>query len=382
MPPGDYSATVNSNQPVVTSQSSFGVFTGQVPEEYGQWTGAYSSNGTAQGTRFYLPNVCTRYSYYNFIGVQNAGGDSANVKVEYHGTQGDDYENSADVPPGTRYTFSSRETPGMPPGDYSAVVTSEKPVAVSQSTYCYYQGRYTAAYGSGGIGEDAVGNTLYLPNTCTRSGYQSYTGVMVVGGGPADVTATYTGTAGDSYQQEATLDQYSRHTFNAGEVPGMPPGDYALTLQSDQPIAASQSVFGVFEGQKPEERGMWPGAYGYNGISNQQSTRLFMPNICTQPSYYSYIGVQSIGGEQANVEVKYYGDSGLAGRQTALIPASSRSTFSPQDLPDMPPGDYSAVIESDQPIAAAQSTFCFYNKNDDHYPAAYGSRDAGLIPVR
>lgn len=359
MPAGDYTASVESDQPLVASQSTFGSWDNRI-------SGAYGANGVSPGTRFYMPNVCTRSGYHNFTAVQNVGDTNASVTATYYGTNGDSYQQSGTASPYSRLTFGANDTPDMPPGDYSAVIESDKPIAASQSTFAEFQGRYPVAYGSSGAGELSAGTRMYVPNVCTRPGFESYTAVQNVGDTNASVTTTYYGEDGSSYQQSASVPSNARYTFAAQGTPDMPPGDYSAVIETDQPVAASQSTFGNFQG-------MGVTAYGSNGTVDP-GTSFYMPNLSTRPGFYGYIAVQNTGDAPATVNATYHGVEGQTWTQAITVSPGARATIASHDTPDMPAGDYSAVIESDQPIAVSQSTFGDYQGMGNR---AYGT--SGIV---
>jgi hypothetical protein len=129
--------------------------------------------------------------------------------------------------------------------------------------------------------------------------------------------------------------------------------------------------------------GQSPTAYGSSGVDELASgTRMYLPNVCTRDGYYNYAAVQNVGGTTANTTITYYGYDGSSYQQSTAILPHARATYAAQDTPDMPPGDYSAVIESDQPIAVSQSTFGSYLFSGDFVQSkivAYGSN--GVMPV-
>lgn len=344
MPPGDYSVVVESDQPVAASATTYGVYSEEL-------RGAYGMSSNTTGNKFYFPNVCTRSIYYGYISVVNSSGDYALTRVAYYGTGGNSYQQEAAVPPNARYTFGAQDVPDMPSGDYSAVVESDQPIAVSQSTFCAFDGQYPVAYGSAGTSEASLGNKYYLPNICTQAGYQTYTGVFNASSDYASVKSTYYGISGDSYEQSAVVPPSSRYTFCAQDFPGMPPGDYSAVIESDQPIAVSQATFGNFKGWNQT-------AYGADGMNDLAvGTEFYLPNVNTNSRYYSYVAVQSLGDATANVTATYYGTGMNSYQQSGAAPPNGRLTFGAHDTPGMPPGYYSAVIKSDQPIIVSQSTF-------------------------
>ena len=196
----------------------------------------------------------------------------------------------------------------------------------------------------------------WLPNATCRQGYQTYFGTFNTSDKPANITVRYYGTDGSYYEQRMTIPPYSRATFGCPELQG----DYSVVIESDQTIAVSQSTFGNFQNQGPL-------AYSSSELTGP-GTKFYTPNVCTRPGYYDYIAVQnSSQSKNADVMATYYGTDGNSYLQSATVPPRARMTFGAHDT--LPPGDYSAIIESDQLIAVSQTTFC---NLQDKWAVAYG----------
>jgi len=98
-----------------------------------------------------FPNASTRNGYQTYYGSINVGTESSGYTITYHGTDGQAWGQTITVAPGARGTFTVHDTPDMPAGDYSAIIESDQPVVVSQSTIGDYQGMGNRDYGTNGI---------------------------------------------------------------------------------------------------------------------------------------------------------------------------------------------------------------------------------------
>ena len=127
---------------------------------------------------------------------------------------------------------------------------------------------------------------------------------------------------------------------------------YHVTPDSPYPLRNVAFAHGKSSNGDVSDKSEWtvkaPGLFGY---------QFDVSNVCTREGYESYTAVQNVGGTNANVTATYYGEGGNSYQQSASVPANGRYTFTANETPDMPAGDYSAVIESDQPIVASQWTF-------------------------
>jgi hypothetical protein len=303
LPPGQYSAVVNSNEPVLASVNTASTNSTAAP-----WTAfAYEGfDSTQAGPALYFPgNYKNYYNFYSEIVVQNT---SSNTTANLSGTFRD--RNGAliaTIPMGTlapnvSKTFRMADLAQLPSGNanglFGAVITSAENVPLvgvvniwrSQPTagtasYSAFTGGTTSVYAPALYKEYfGFGSALTIQNVHSS---QNAAGTITYSNGQMASFNLVPGAAQEFYQP-------ANPNLPSGNVNGV----FAAKVQ-----ATSGSIVGLVSLSIPE------GANGdfasYNALGSASST-VRVPNVLSNYyGYFSAVTVQNTGGSATNITINY-----------------------------------------------------------------------------
>ena len=285
-----------------------------------------------------------QYAYSSAIVVQNLSDTAAVVNVTYK-TPCDpttpDY--TVTVPGGM--TKSLNVNDAMPgPWEGAAVVTSDTPIAATQ-TFLWQDPNQTApiwASNSGGV--TAPATTWYLAEGSTYGGFQTYISLQNPGETPA-VVATQFVTPGSVHDgPNVALDPFGQTTINVGDT--LPDWSSVSTVvKSDVPVIAQSTVY--WNGGASSTTAM--------GVS-QPATTWYLAEGTTASSsgFETWYTVQNVGDSQATVNIDYVSDGQQYPGTSFTVPPMDQTKVNAADsFPEQ--SGFGAIVTSDQPIVAVQS---------------------------
>lgn len=278
-----------------------------------------------------VPFASAQYTYpwYTSYMIQNLDtSNAASVVVAYYDSNGNHIsgaDKSLTIPAGGQVTVVQYTDDPSLSGRYSAVVSSDRPVAVivNQQTappgYTYMAS--TPPFASY-TGFESGSNQMTLPEIMYNwYGYYTEFFVQNVGNGSADVQVTYyPGLAGASgVTENATIAQYA--TWQSSQKNksslGAPSGTYAGRFIGSVVISSTQPVVAVVNEHNESAQKL----FTYNGFSTG-ATELVCPSILR--SHYRWYTSLSIANpslsQTANVTITYYADNQYS------LPESLRGT--------------------------------------------------------
>lgn len=339
------SATVSSDQPIEVIETI-------VVHPSSPYYMSSSVSGITQGaTMVYVPLVFCQYSsgWNTRLTVQNTDPSSnARVTIRYFTEAGiERTPTEVWIPPNASRTYDHGDMASQLGGTGfigSAIVTSDRPVAVIIDEYSNYWGKL---YSYCGIPESEKSTKLYVPLVAKKYGNDWYTNFMVrnVGESEANVRVTYYGQGLSSPLEVPYSITSSKMIYQILES-SLPDGFVGTaTLESDQPIVARVQF---------TQNRQFPSG-GFNAFpSGKESTELLFPTMFKKcgADWYSSIYLMNTSTVTANVTITYFGGG--------LSSPVSRSYSVPKSLviyqklePGLPDNWFGAAkITSDRPVLA------------------------------
>ncbi|MGC8786996.1 MAG: hypothetical protein ACP5Q1_06175 [Anaerolineae bacterium] len=266
------------------------------------------------------PMALAQYTYpwYTSYMIQNLDtSNQANVVVAYYDSSGNHVvgaDRSLTIPPGGQVTVVQYTDDPLLNGVYSAVVSSDRPVAVIVNQQTAPPGRtYMASTPpfASYTGFESGSTQVTLPEIMYNwYGYYTEFFVQTVGDGQANVQVTYyPGLAGASGVTEtASIPQYASRRFSQKEKSslGAPSGTHAGRFIGSAVISSTQPVVAVVNEHNERAQKL----FTYNGFSSG-ATDLVAPSILR--GHYGWYTSLSIANpslsQTAYVTITYYADT-------------------------------------------------------------------------
>ena len=258
------------------------------------------------------------YPWYTSYMIQNLDtSNQANVVVTYYDSDGNPVagaDQSLTIPAGGQVTVVQYTDDPLLDGIYSAVVSSDRPVAVivNQQTAppgLSYMGS-TPPFASY-TGFESGSTQVTLPEIMYNwYGYYTEFFVQNVGSGSANVeVAFHPGLAGASgVTDNASIPQYASHLFSQKNMSslGAPSGTYAGRFIGSAVITSTQPIVAVVNEHNESAQKL----FTYNGFSSG-ATDLVSPSILR--GHYGWYTSLSIANpslsETASITITYYADT-------------------------------------------------------------------------
>lgn len=212
----------------------------------------------------------------------------------------------------------------------------------------------------------------YFAEGNTRKEFEEYICVLDAGEKDAYLTLDLMLEDGRTITRTATVAKRSRATFN---IKDMLDGehDVSIHLRTDgQPVVAERPMYFNY-------RGKWTGGHTSLGV-NELRTRYYFSEGTTRQAgeggpFEEWLCLQNPGGNVAHVQVTYMLATGRNVHKSYELEPHSRKTVSVNA--DVGPGqDVSAIVESDEPIAAERPMYFAYQGHIDGGHLVSGARDA------
>jgi len=288
------------------------------------------------------PSSSAQYTYpwYTSYMIQNLDtSGQANVVVAYYDPNGNHIagaDKSLTIPAGGQVTVVQYTDDSSLSGRYSAVVSSDRPVAVIVNQQTAPPGlTYMASTPpfASYTGFESGSDQIILPEVMYNwYGYYTEFFVQNVGNGPANVQVTYyPGLGGASgVTQTATIAQYASYHFSQKNLTalGAPSGAYAGRFIGSAVITSTQPIVAVVNEHNEGAKKL----FTYNSFSTG-ATDLVAPSILR--AHYGWYTSLSIANpslsQTATVTITYYADTQYS------LPATLRGTTVERTF-TIPPG--------------------------------------------
>lgn len=316
-------------------------------------------------------------AFQTAFNIQNLSTDSATCVVDFYDAAGvKDFSLPGIVIAGGDvadfYTGNDAVFAGMDPGQYSAVVSCDQPVAAVVN---YSDGNSAAS--SSGLGTSAISTAFYAPGIYDNY-YNFYSNIVVQNttGAAIDITADILAPGGvvvKSYSATA-VPAYASVVFDQTNDAGLNPNvAHSAVIEGTGEIAAVVNIYGL--GSSADQ------LYAYNPFATG-ATEMYAPVIMN--NYYgnnSALTVQNIDDtDDATVTVTY---SNGATESASIAPGSSEVFINAQ-TPGLPAGNtlYSAKVESTNavPVVALVNQSNSYNRAASYVAASTGSQTIN-VPI-
>jgi len=296
LPAGQYSAVVNSDQPVKAT-----INLASTNSTSGPWTAfGYEGIGAAQsGTSLYFPGLYK--GYYGFSSemvVQNAGTANTTLTAKFYNRAG--AQIGGDVALGTLAANASKTFPtaalaqlpsGNAEGVFGAVVTSTQP-AVGIANIWRPNG--TASYNA------STGGSANLFAPALYKNYYGFGSALTLQavGGAATGTITYS----NGTTQPFTLAANAAQEFYQPSNAQLPTGNAEGVFSAKVTTTAGQ-VVGLVSASVPNGA---RGDFGSYNMATQAANNVSIPNVFDDYyGYFSAVTVQNAGSTAASVTIKY-----------------------------------------------------------------------------
>jgi hypothetical protein len=201
-------------------------------------------------TTWYLAEGCTQPGFEEFITVQNANDQDADVTLSYmvEGSSAP-VEIHRTVPAKSRGTVRVSDTID-PSRNVSTKVTSGVPVVAERPMYFNYNGAWDGGHDNIGIKE--LSDEWYLAEGCTRDGFDEWVTIQNPSMNNIGVSVDYMMGDGSVSGAIFTIAPYSRLTVNVNDPNpkvGVGPGkDVSCHILADAPVAVERPMYFKYNG--------------------------------------------------------------------------------------------------------------------------------------
>lgn len=314
---GQYSAVIESDQPVVASVQTSSIESG------GPWT-AFAYEGVSEtATKLFFPaNYKNYYGFFSEMVIQNAGTSTATLSVEFYAQTGSRIGNAIslgtlDVNRAKTFAMSDAIFASLPSGDadgiFGAVVTSSSttptpiPIAGIGNIWRTAPTNMTASYNAFTTGS----TTLYVP-TLTNNYYGFVSQLTIQNIHPtqtANITITYSngGSETRSLAPNVAFGFYIPDSSKRGVTVPLPSGD-TNGIFGAVVTTSGGSIVGNVGYSRPFYNGQTFGDYASYNCPPVAAAQVNIPSILN--NYYGLftnVTVQNTGNVTTNITLTYEG---------------------------------------------------------------------------
>ena len=309
--------------------------------EYNAWAGAEVDTGV------YLPfvNSDPTWKWQTTVVVQNTSSQDATVALHYYDTTGTESNVVNDTLP----PLGSRAYPTTGVFSGSLVIDADQPVAAIATE---------SPIGSGWTGDTlmsyrGIGSVNGATAIVLGLGYNTFFAVQNLQDAMASITLDFCDANGVIvHTQSDNLPPSSAHWYSTEAIPQLPVG-----FSGHVYVQSATSVAGVVHvvGQSGD-------AVAYRHLGQPPPPAAPAPAALVAYQLYfaqlvdsSAIDLYNLAGSQANVVIELLGQNGtLAATHVAALPAGGNASIRLSQI--VGPGEYSAVVQSDQNVVGLATT--------------------------
>jgi Bacterial Ig domain len=336
------------NQAEATASSEVAVYVGNNISE---------TNHFAEG--------CTREGFDTWLCLQNPGGETASVTVNYYlgEGQGTAPVRTYSLPPHSRSTIYVNGEVG-PGKDVSIQVTSSRPIVSERPMYFDYSGISDNHWKGCHVAQGAhfPRGDWYFAEGCTRQGFETWLCLQNPEGREAVVQVEYMMENGASLRRSYTVSPWSRDTVLVNGEVGTG-HDVSMHVSSNVPIVAERPVYFLYQG-------MWDGGHNVMGAARPE-TEWYFAEGCTRTGFNQWLCLQNPNEEATVAKIAYVmEDGGRIEREYQLAPRSRFTVNVNNDVARQ--HDVSACVTSRLPIVVERPMYFLYNSRIDEGSNAMG----------
>jgi hypothetical protein len=281
--------------------------------------------------------------FEEYILVQNPGDHAASVKATFMRASGGAVARSFNIAAKSRLTINVGAV--VPNAEVSAHIASDVPVACERSMY--FNGRRA---GHDSIGVNSPGTTWYLPEGCTRAGFDEFVLVQNPGASPATITATFAPASGAPVSRQYTVAPGSRFTIPVNDI--MPNADVSTTVTSDNPVVVERSQY------------LNNMTAGTCSIAARSASRTwYLAEGYTDGGFEEYVLVQNPQARSNAFTLKFMKPDGTDAIRSYTAAPRSRFTVAVDDV--LPASEVSIEVRAQYPLVVERAMY-WNNRSDGH----------------
>lgn len=220
-PEQDISIQIHADAPIIAERPMYFNYAGA-------WDGGHDVVGTnSASTSWYFAEGTTRGGFSEFLCMQNATDQMANVNIKFMTGNGEVSDMPVTINPRSRYTTWVNQAIG-PEKDVSVHITSNVPIIAERPMYFNYRGAVTGGHDV--MGSLGAGRTWYFAEGFAGSGFEQYICLQNPGSADAYVRFTFMMKNGDTILAEMTVPAHSRSTSYINRVLGFSNFEDAVSI--------------------------------------------------------------------------------------------------------------------------------------------------------
>jgi hypothetical protein len=303
---------------------------------------------TPPATTYYFAEGTTRAGFQEWLSLQNAGGEDANVDVTYMLGTGENKLQQVPVPAHSRVTVDVNLFVG-PEQDVSALVRADRLIVAERPMYFDYMGW---AGGHDAIGSTNTSRMWYFAEGTTRPGFQEYLTLQNPAEADTEVTITYMKGDGSTQEQQVAVPGKTRQTVDVNAAVG-PNEDVSMKVESPRvAIVAERPMYFNYGGA-------WDG--GHNAVGSQNlAHRWYFAEGTTRSGFDTYICLQNPGPVDGSATITYILGNGSTKTSTIELPGTARQTLKVNDVIGAEQ-DVSLVVDASTLILAERPMYFDYH---------------------
>jgi len=272
--------------------------------------------------------------------IQNPGGATANVNVEFMQRNGGVVAASYQVAPQSRYTIHVDDI--LPDSEVSTYVSSDQNIIVERAQYLN-----NMKGGHSSLGAAAKSKTWYLAEGYTGGSFDEWVLIQNPNSIDANVRVTFMKNNGQTETKSISLTPRSRETIHVDDL--LPDAEVSTFIKSDQPVIAERAMYfsnysdGHCSIGTPTADTQWYFPEGFTG-SNSASGQ-----------FDEWILIEAPGSLTTNVTVQFMKRNHEVVTLNYEIQGRRRFTIYVNSI--VPDSEVSTFISADQPVVAERAMY-------------------------
>ncbi len=287
-------------------------------------------------------------NFDEYLLVQNPGESEANCTATYMFPGGGTMQEDFTVGARSRYTIYVNDR--VQNSEVSIKITSDRAVVAERAMYFDFLGSGRKG-GHACMGVRQSRTHWLFAEGYTGGDFDTFCLVQNPNDSEAQLTVRFLGNTGEVDELYYTLAPNSRMTIWMNQEPGLDCGEYSTEIESDLPVVAERAVYFGYKGLgggtaaegSPAAEKVWYFAEGYTGGEFDTWILLANPNDSA-----------------ARVNLIFMLPDASTREFGLEVPAHSRSTVHPDDIPGLEQVELSTSVESDIPIVAERAMYFSY----------------------
>lgn len=321
----NFSAVVTSDIPIVAERPLYYNY-------QGHRSGGFTSFGVNNpGTDWYFAEGSTQDGFESWILIQNPNTNkSADVNITYMTSGGNTQMQYLTLLSHSRKKIYVNDV--LQPGiNFSAKVSSDKPILVERPMYFNYQNKWNGS--STSMGMPGPDTTWFLAEGRTGASWDTYITVQNPGDAAATVDLNYYCSPNDIENETISVPSQSCVSVCPEDSIGNV-GRFSTKVESDQPVIAERSMYYAYSGKFADEDGTaaWTGGDSVMGFS---------PDLWERFSFSGSVIDRISGAVIKNAKIKIIGKSkGIKGTKKS----TKSDKLGKYVLSNVPGGRYKLIV--------------------------------------